>query len=83
MVKKFAIVFRGSPSLPFFHESELERLRIHRERFWKTKAVKSSMRLGELTEKTTNDTSLAEGKNVSVSPARDLDFAERNDHENV
>ena len=28
--EKFAIVFRGSPSLPFLHVNELEQLRIHR-----------------------------------------------------
>ena len=41
------------------------------------------MRLGELTEKTSNDTSLAEGENVSVAPALNLDSVERNDHRNV
>ena len=40
---------RGSPSLPFIHENEVAR--IHRKRCWRTKAVKSLMRLGELKEK--------------------------------
>ena len=52
--EKFAIVFRGSPSLPFLHMNELERLRIHRKRCLRTKAMKSLMRLGESTEKNSN-----------------------------
>ena len=47
--EKFAIVFRGSPSLPFLHVNELEQLRIHRKRCLRRKAVKSLMQLGELT----------------------------------
>ena len=71
--EKFAIVFRGSPSLPFILNNELELLRIHRKRCRRTKAVKKSlMRLGKLTEKTTNDTSLAERENVSVAPRNEV-----------
>ena len=55
------IVFRVSLSLPFIHENELARLRIYRKRCWRTKAVKSVMRLGELKGKTTNVTSLTKG----------------------
>ena len=43
--EKFAIVFTGSASLPFIHKNELERLRIHRKRCLRTRAVKSLMRL--------------------------------------
>ena len=74
--EQFANVFRGSPSLPFTHKNELERLRIHRKRCCMTKAVKSLMRLGELTEKTANDTTLAEARNVGVAPARNLESLE-------
>ena len=52
--EQFAIAFRGSPSLPFIHKSELERLRIHRKRCLRTKAVKSLMQLGELTGNNSN-----------------------------
>ena len=39
----FSIVFRRSPSLPFIHEDELARLKIHRKRCVRSKAVKSLM----------------------------------------
>ena len=78
---KFAIVFRGSPSLPFIHPNELARLRIHRKRCLRFKAVKSLMCLAELTGRTTNDTSLTKGETVCVAPARGLDSEERSDHE--
>ena len=67
--EQFAIVFRGSPSLPFIHKNELERLRIHRKRCLRTKAVKSLMQLGELTETTPIDTSLREDETVCAAPA--------------
>ena len=79
--EQFAVVFRGSPSLPFLHKNKLGRLRNHRKRCLRTKAVKSSMWLGELTEKTPVDTSLAEGEIICVAPARVLDSVER--HGNV
>ena len=41
------------------------------------------MRWGELTEKTTNDASLAEDENGGVAPAQNPAFVERNDHGNV
>ena len=76
-------VFRGSPSLPFIHRNELERLGIHRKRCPRTRAAKSLMRLVELTERTTNDTSLAEGEKGGVAPAQNPHLVERNDHRNV
>ena len=45
--------------------------------------MKSLMRLGELKEKTTNDTSLTKGENVCVAPTRVLDSVKRHDHGNV
>ena len=70
--EQFAIVLRGSPSLPFIHKNELERLRIHRKRCLRTKAVKSLMQLGELTETTPLDTSLREDETVRAAPAQVL-----------
>ena len=33
--ERFAIVFRGSLSLPVLHKNELERLRVHEEQIWR------------------------------------------------
>ena len=35
--ERFAIVFRGSPSLPFLHKDDLDRLRVHRKHCLRTK----------------------------------------------
>ena len=80
--ERFAIVFRGSPSLPFLHKNDLDRLRVHRKHCLRTKAVNSLMSLRDLTEKTQVDTSLEEGKDVCVAPARVFDSEESIDHEN-
>ena len=56
--ERFAIVFRGSPSLPFLHKNDLDRLRVHRMHCLRTKVVNSLMSLRDLTEKTQVDTSL-------------------------
>ena len=79
--ERFAIVFRGSPSLPSLHKDDLDRLRVHRKHCLRTKAVNSLMSLRDLTEKAQVDTSLEEGRDVCVAPARVLDSKERIDRE--
>ena len=37
--ERFAIVFRGSPSLPFLHKNDMDRLRVHRKHCLRTKVV--------------------------------------------
>ena len=75
--ERFAIVFRGCPSLPFLHKNDLDRLKVHRKQCLRTKVVNSLMSLRDLTEKTQVNTSLDEGKDVCVAPARVLDSEER------
>ena len=77
----FAIVFRGSLSLPFTREDELAQLRIHRKRCLRSKALQSLMRLGDLKDRSTNDTSLTKGWIVCVAPAQVLTSEELSDHE--
>ena len=48
------IAFRGSPSLPFIHKIESERLRIHRKRCLRTKAVKSFDAAGRIDRNNSN-----------------------------
>ena len=79
--EQIAIVFRGFPSLQFIHKSELERLRIHRKRRLRTKAVKSLMQLGELTETTPIDTSLRKDETLCAASARVLNSEEQSGHE--
>ena len=77
----FSIVFKASPSLAFIHESELARLRIHRKRCLRSKAVQSLMRLGEIEENALNDTSLLRSKTVCAVPEPALGSDDRSDHE--
>ena len=77
----FAIVFRGSPSLPFIREDELAQLRNQRKRCLRSKAAQSLMRLGDLRDKSTNDTSLTKSGTVYVVPPQVLNSEEPSDHE--
>ena len=77
----FAIVFRGSPSLPFICEDELAQLRIHRKRCLRSKAVQSLMRLGDLINKSANDISLTKVGTVCVVPSQVLNSEELSEHE--
>ena len=77
----FGVLFKGSLSLPSIREDELAQLRIHRKRCLKSKTAQSLMLLGDLKDKSTNDTSLTKGGTVCVVPSQVLNSEELNDHE--
>ena len=57
------------------------RNRIHRKRCLRPKAAQSLIILGDLKEKSTNDTSLTKGGTVCVVPSQVLNSEELSEHE--